>query len=905
MIMDHKGRIWLGTDGGLSVFDGTYFTHYTTREGLPGDKITAVFEDSKGNIWIGTNTAGVAVFDGQNFTQLPAKDNFLNTIIWCINEDHRGNIWFGTNGGGAYVYNGTHFVKYTTTEGLSDNYIWSLIADHNGNMWIGTSSSGVTMFDGQQFTVYSENEGLSNKMVRTILEDKCGNIWMGTNGGGLNIYNGNGFTHFTEKEGLSHFKVLSMTEDHQGNVWLGTNGGGVSIMRDTVVHHLTETQGLLSNNIISLTTDHQNRKWLSTWGRGVQVYDGKTFTNFGKSNGLTDERCTFVLHDRKGNTWLGTQYSGIAIYDGKTFKHFTEKEGLSSNNIRYLLEDSKGNIWICTHGGGVSVYDGKNITHFTEREGISDNLIWMAHEDQHHNIWFATEQGGVSVYDGKQFTHITEKEGLPVNMVWSVLEEKSGNIWLSTEKGLVYITPLDSSYKGDRKTAIKVTTFSKYDGLSTIDFFWKSALIDQRNYAWWGDGKGLLRLPLNDFNISENVPAPRLNRIDINESYIDYLHFPDSLTEEIRFDSVVPFFNYPSGLDLSFNTNHLTFHFIGIDWKAPHKIKYRYQLKGLDREWGKVTTSSYAEYRNIPPGDFTFRVSAMGESQVWSKPFEYSFKIHPPWWQSKMAYTGYGLLLIVSYLGSVHWNSRRLRQRARQLEDSVNKATIEIVHQRDEIQRQRDRSDELLENILPAEIATELKENGTVKSVLIENVTVLFTDFKGFTAISGLYSPEVVVNTINHYFTAFDKIVEQHGVEKLKTIGDSYMLAGGIPKEDPMHAIKVVNCALEILGFVRDENSRRVISGEPYFEIRIGIHTGTVVAGIVGVKKFAYDIWGDTVNLASRIESSGEAGKVNISSSTYALVKDKFHCVHRGKIEAKNKGEIDMYFVEGRNRAGL
>jgi class 3 adenylate cyclase len=154
-----------------------------------------------------------------------------------------------------------------------------------------------------------------------------------------------------------------------------------------------------------------------------------------------------------------------------------------------------------------------------------------------------------------------------------------------------------------------------------------------------------------------------------------------------------------------------------------------------------------------------------------------------------------------------------------------------------------------------------------------------------------------LVETIHFYFSEFDRIISRYGIEKIKIIGDSYMCAGGLPVSNNTHAYDVVTAALELQSFMKDQKEERIRLNEPFFELRIGIHTGPVVAGIVGLKKFAYDIWGDTVNTASRIETTGETDKVNISGSTYERVKDRFTCSYRGKVKAKHKGEIDMYFV--------
>ena len=222
-----------------------------------------------------------------------------------------------------------------------------------------------------------------------------------------------------------------------------------------------------------------------------------------------------------------------------------------------------------------------------------------------------------------------------------------------------------------------------------------------------------------------------------------------------------------------------------------------------------------------------------------------------------------------------------------------------FFNQRNRISKEKKRSDELLLNILPEETAEELKATGTAKAKSFSSVTVMFTDFKNFTQASERMSPDELVKEIHYCYSEFDKIVTRHGIEKIKTIGDAYMCAGGLPVSNKTHPVDVVNAGIEMQRFMAAHKQERSGKGEPFFELRLGIHTGPVVAGVVGTKKFAYDIWGDTVNTASRMESSGETGKVNISGTTYELVRERFRCLHRGKVQAKNKGEIDMYFVDG------
>jgi class 3 adenylate cyclase/tetratricopeptide (TPR) repeat protein len=215
------------------------------------------------------------------------------------------------------------------------------------------------------------------------------------------------------------------------------------------------------------------------------------------------------------------------------------------------------------------------------------------------------------------------------------------------------------------------------------------------------------------------------------------------------------------------------------------------------------------------------------------------------------------------------------------------------------IEEEKNRSDLLLLNILPSETAQELKESGRVKAKRFDSVSVMFTDFQGFTLSSQNFSPEKLVRSVDYYFSEFDKIIGRHGLEKIKTIGDSYMCAGGLPFPSEDHPVQMIEAALEITEFMEEAKNSKA-SDVADFVIRIGINTGPVVAGVVGTRKFAYDIWGDTVNVAARMESNSKPGRINISEYTYELIKDRFNCKFRGKIDVKNHGSMNMYYVIGR-----
>ncbi|XOV65908.1 MAG: adenylate/guanylate cyclase domain-containing protein [Fluviicola sp.] len=246
-----------------------------------------------------------------------------------------------------------------------------------------------------------------------------------------------------------------------------------------------------------------------------------------------------------------------------------------------------------------------------------------------------------------------------------------------------------------------------------------------------------------------------------------------------------------------------------------------------------------------------------------------------------------GLALLVIFAAFMYNRFRVTRKQKRTIEKQKKK-----------VDKEKKKSDELLLNILPQEVADELKREGKATPMSFEQATVLFTDFKGFTKVAVDMDPQELVATLNECFSAFDEIVEKHNLEKIKTIGDAYMCAGGVPVKNKTNPVDAVNVACDMISWLDKWNTRRLEQGLQSWEIRIGIHTGELVAGVIGSKKFAFDVWGDAVNVASRIESAGEPGRINISGTTQALIKDHFETEYRGEIEVKNRGAVGMYFVE-------
>lgn len=288
----------------------------------------------------------------------------------------------------------------------------------------------------------------------------------------------------------------------------------------------------------------------------------------------------------------------------------------------------------------------------------------------------------------------------------------------------------------------------------------------------------------------------------------------------------------------------------------------------------------------------TWGVSEVFSNQTYSNPII-------PFWN-----TGVRLIMFLAIGLLLH----TLRNKNMYLSDTnqeLEKLNHEVSEKKQEIEsvnalltREKERSEDLLSNILPVKIIETLKDNTGLIADHYEECTVMFTDFKDFSILAEQMSTKELVSELNYCFSTFDDIIDKYGIEKIKTIGDSYMCVSGIPVQKSTHALDMVLAAMEIVDFMQNYKQKRLQKNKQAFEIRIGIHTGHLIAGVVGKYKYSYDVWGETVNSASRYESAGEVGEINISETTYLLVKDYFECTHRGLIAAKNMDKADMYFVE-------
>lgn len=630
---DKKGNIWFSSLSGAYKYDGKNFTHYTSKQGLPSDSVNCCFSDSKGNMWFSNAKGGFSCFDGESFTNYILRGLLPNSMVVSIAEDNKGNLWFCdffSDNSDLMCFNGHDLTLYSKQEGLSTEHTLFILNGRSGNTWVGSLWKGLNKFDGKNFVSFNLSEGLTNYKIRKFTEDSNGNLWICTEGGGINKLNANGFSYPFPDQLLGSTRIRPIAKDSSGNLWLGTDGERLYRSVAGMPGHFfyyTAKNGLAGFGQRSLYAMNNGDIWVGTMADGgVCRFTDNRFINYGKKQGPHSNSVNAIFYNKKGQHWFGTSNEGISIYNDRYFTQVTEKDGLSSNAILEIKEDSHHNTWIGTERGGLIKYDGTNMIIYTEKQGFFSNTVTSVMEDKEGLLWFGTQGAGVCSFDGKTFTYYTERQGLSNNNVWSLIQDSSGNIWAGTDKGLNCLLKIKNKYV--------IYSYGQEDGIKSPDFNLHSACFDNNNRIWWGTGKNVITRDMNVQVKTADVRSLKLDYIKLNDVFYDYYNLSDSMRQYISYKTVQPFTNCPEALQLSYEMNHVSFHFSAIDWSAPTKIKYSYRMVGLNEEWSKPSAEPMVDYRNLGYGDYEFQLAAIGQSQQWTPPLIYRFSILPAWWQS-------------------------------------------------------------------------------------------------------------------------------------------------------------------------------------------------------------------------------------------------------------------------------
>ena len=683
-IVETKDKaIWIGATKGLIRYKGDTCTIYTDQTGLPSSDVRTLYEDQDGNIWIGT-PRGICKFDGTSFVQFSM---FRTLSIRTIVEDNNGNIWFGGEGKGIYRYDGEGLALYLNLKGLSN--ISSIISVENNGIWIGTYGNGLYTFDGDSFIQYTVHEGLSSNSILSMIEDDYQNIWLTTEGGGVMKIERNLFSFMPQLSDIGTGEISSITEDMRGELWLSIFGAGIVRFDGNSFKMMSEEEGLYNNFISAIFEDQKGDIWIGNNHNGVQKFDGETYTHFHElesgDSSFIPGQVNCIEEDKNGNIWWGTRGEGLKKFDGSSITSFKGLGRRELEDVLCILPDHQGNIWFGMAGGNCKLfqYDGERLVrHDSYQNFPGARMITSIMEDGDSNLWIGTHGLGIMIYDGSNVVNFTKKDGLANNSISSIAEDGNGNIWVGTQRGLSLISP-------QGKNEYSIIAYGEGCGLKSLNFNRNAVCLDHQNRLWWGTGEIVTMLDLEKYyqNAPDQIEV-QLSNVRINQKYIDYGGMLDNNNsrehgfEAISFSNVAQFHNYPSGLRLPHHLNHLTFDYSAIDWIAPQNVKYQFMLEGFDEQWSAPTLSNLADYRNIPPGKYNMKVKAMGTSNLWSEPFEYSFIIRPPLWKRWWAYTMYGIVLLLLARYYVKFIISRERIRAEVL---IKKSEVEKMQELDQM----------------------------------------------------------------------------------------------------------------------------------------------------------------------------------------------------------------------------
>ena len=553
--------------------------------------------------------------------------------------------------------------------------------------------------------------------------------------------------------------------------------------------------------------------------------------------------------------------------------------------VRSIAEDKNGHIWLGSDFEGLFEIDlnTSEIKSYDEKNGLPKDYGWIDVYNIRGEILYSTDKGIYRFNEKTRKFYLDKLIGIDFSTenfwIYPLVEDKNSNIWLSMGTPLKYIkqTGIARYNKNLNKYSVDFSLLSKlsYFTVETI-------CIDKNSVIWIGGFDGLFRfdskMKINDERIFKTL----IRKITLHKDSVISTEIDENIANKIVYksDSLISEFPY--------KYNSIKFEFSCPKFATESKMLFRYILEGYDEEWSEWKTSNIKEYTNLPVGNYSFKVESKDIYGNVSMVSSYDFIIDSPIYRKWWAYLIYIILLVTFFIAIIRWRSYLYEKEKNKLDKIIAEKTEDLV-------MQKERAEQLVANILPKQTVEELKSMGRSSRKKYKMVTVLFSDIQGFTKIADRMNPDELLDELDKYFLNFDSIVESLGIEKIKTIGDAYMCAGGIPQKNRTNPVDVVYAALTVQKYMKDLKDKQ----QDVWDIRIGIHTGAVIAGVVGSKKYTYDIWGDTVNVASRMESLGQPQEVNISEVTYDLVKEYFDCEYRGKVPVKYKGEMKMYFVRG------
>lgn len=711
-----------------------------------------------------------------------------------------------------------------------------IYSDSMGSLWFGTER-GLVLYSDGIYTTYDDNTIIKSASINKILEDREHNIWVATDNGGIG------------KIGLGKFRmnklsssVNAICEDKNNRVWLGTDEGLLCYENDVEIHN--ELTDFCKNVRIRHIALAKNGDILvNCYSKPAQV----RWTKNGIRGWSTDENLAGIktrvsIETDGGEIYCGTT-TGLSVIqkDGAVVRKITTDSGLAGNVVFKISQDIDSRYWICT-GTGISCFKGK-VRELAEKKG------------------------------SLEFSNLTSANGLGSDSIFQLLVDENDYAWMISNRGISSVDFNDLIKVVDGKLHhVDCKFYNQNDGLKSSGTNSTAlSMKDKYGRIWFTMADGFAVYDPVRINVSSILPIIQIVEISVDDKI---------------------FKDFEKPIEIPAGAKHIDIKFTGLSFTASDRNRFSYMLEGYDSGFSDLTAARTVSFTNLKPGKYTFKVNVINGDGVKSETpasvalVQNAFFYQKAWFWLCVAAFVFGVIIFSFLLLSYNNKKRRLV-----LETEIQKATVELEMAKDD-------SDRLLKNILPVSIAERMKGVAGEKTIAdaFDDVTILFSDIVGFTKKTSNESAEDIVKSLNDLFSRFDERAEKMGVEKIKTIGDSYMAACGVPSKNENHALVMFNFAVGMYEDLQEYNKTAKIK----FDMRIGLNSGRVVAGVIGLNKFIYDIWGDTVNVASRMESCCTPGHIRFTDSVRKNL-EKHHIsfdYKKEECDVKGKGLMMTYEIE-------
>jgi len=944
IFVDSKDNLWIATMGnGLLYFDTKTLLFTSISNNLFTSKIKLVYGLNDDELIIDTDDSQLFIYSIKKKKSIklfvPQKSDKPPTVQRIIKYSNEV-LLFATSQG-LYSFHLNKRKVEPSFQLLDDRFGLLNITDvcrSGDKTFIATSNNGLFAVN-KDWSVNQFTEDLFRKDallfngLNTLFKDKSGSIWIGTERG-LSSFDptNRGFLGIgpsdNPEKGLPVANVWSFGESPDKTyMFIGTDDGitRLHVASQKLEHFSRSSLNPIEKDksvVLSLYAI-SNDKILAGCLDGLyllEISSSKSYSfkplNFLNPIDANKHDKTYAIIPYLENQYFLATRSGVVLVDlsKKTavkFEHDQKNtnESISLGVCRYGFKDNTGQYWFATSSGGlnrlINTKNGLKIIPYKFNTKIKSKAVDYINsicQSDATTFWCGTsgsglvklniENGNVQVFN--------RAVGLPNNVIYGVLQDEEGFLWLSSNKGLTKFDPKSQ----------KAINYREIDGLMSNEFNQGAYYKSSSKIFYFGGIYGF-----NYFNPRDLLHSSKETKVIFTKIKVDGSWVKPGDKNKLLNSSLAN----TQRISLSYRQRSFTIRFQPSELSNTNLVNYKYILEGSDEGEILIQSNNEINFNALSSGDYVLKVYARTGLGPWStSPATLEISIQAPFWST---WWFWSLLAIGLSLISYVYVRRRIEQGRREqvkLEIKIAERTREIRDQKKQIeiqneqiqseknkvdeqqkllQLEKDKSESILLNILPESSVKELKSKGKVSAKAFSTVSVMFTDVVGFTKISETMAPSRLVNKLDVMFRKFDEIIVANELEKIKTIGDAYMCAGGVPEKNSTNPIDTCLAALQIQDYMAKLKYDAIANHEDYWEIRLGINTGSVTAGVIGTQRLAYDIWGSTVNEAQRMEMLGEPGKVMVSGSTFSYIEPYFECEFKGKVQTKGKGLMDMYVV--------